>query len=76
VLPQQRLARYLTTLTQLQDELGMINDHVTAQALLDEALKGHPPGPLHGWIAGRHELLVRELPEALDTWLAQKAPWK
>jgi inorganic triphosphatase YgiF len=76
LLPSQRLARYLTTLAQLQDELGMINDHVTAQALLDEALKGHPPGPVHGWIAGRHELLVYELPEALDIWLAQKAPWK
>lgn len=76
LLPTRRLKPYLAALTQLQDELGLINDHVTAQALIDEALQGRPPGPIHGWMAGRHELLIYELPEALDIWLAQKAPWK
>lgn len=76
LLPARRLKRYLPALTRLQDELGLINDHVTAQALLDEALNNRPPGPIHGWIAGRHTLLVGELPEALDAWLAQKTPWK
>jgi len=75
LLPAKRLKPYLQTLSRLQDELGLINDHVTAQALLDEALKNRPPGAIHGWMYGRHELLVSELPEALDTWLAQKAPW-
>jgi len=76
LLPARRLKRYLTALAHLQDELGLINDHVTAQTLLDEALKNRPPGPIHGWMAGRHALLVSELPEALDTWLAQSPPWK
>ena len=75
LLPAKRLKPYLQALSRLQDELGLINDHVTAQALLDEALKNRPPGAIHGWMYGRHELLVSELPEALDTWLAQKAPW-
>lgn len=76
LLPAKPLKRYLTTLARLQDELGLINDHVTAQALIDEALQGRSPGPIHGWMAGHHELLIRELPEALGVWLEQKAPWK
>jgi CHAD domain-containing protein len=75
LLPPKRLKPYLQALSRLQDELGLINDHVTAQTLLDEALQSRPPGPIHGWIAGRHALLVSELPEALEIWLAQKAPW-
>ena len=76
LLSPKPLKRYLPSLTRLQDELGLINDHVTAQSLLDEALKNRPPGPIHGWIAGRHALLVGELPEALDVWLGQRAVWK
>ncbi len=76
LLPPKRLKPYLQALSRLQDELGLINDHVTAQTLLDEALQNRPAGPIHGWIAGRHALLVSELPEALESWLRQKAPWK
>lgn len=76
LLPGRRLKPYLAALGQLQDELGLINDHITAQALLGEVLDGRPAGPVHGWIAGRHALLVAELPEALDTWLAQRFPWR
>ena len=75
LLPPKRLRPNLLALTQLQDELGLINDQVTARTLVDETLAGHTAGPVHGWIAGRHELLIHELPEALDTWLAQRAPW-
>ncbi|MBS1140119.1 MAG: adenylate cyclase [Proteobacteria bacterium] len=74
LLPQKRLKPYLAALAQLQDELGLINDHVTAETLIAEALAGRPAGPIHGWIAGRHELLVSELPEVLQTWLAQRMP--
>ena len=76
LLPTKRLKPYLQALSRLQDELGLINDHVTAQTLLDEALQSRPAGPIHGWIAGRHALLVSELPEALEIWLGQKAAWK
>lgn len=74
LLPQRHLKAYLAALTQLQDELGLINDHVTAETLIAEALKERPVGPVHGWVAGRHALLVGELPEALQTWLAQRTP--
>lgn len=74
LLPPKRLKPYLAALAQLQDELGLINDHVTAETLITDALAGRPSGPIHGWISGRHELLVSELPEVLQTWLAQRAP--
>lgn len=74
LLPPRRLKPYLAALAQLQDELGLINDQVTAETLIAEALAGRPAGPIHGWIAGRHELLVSELPEVLHIWLAQRTP--
>lgn len=76
LLPPKPLKRYLAALTRLQDELGLINDHVTAVALLTEALDGRPAGPVHGWMAGRHALLVHEVPGALQAWLATPPPWK
>jgi triphosphatase len=36
----RRLKAYLAALSRLQDELGLINDQVTAETLLREALKG------------------------------------
>lgn len=74
LLSQRKLRPYLAALSQLQDELGLINDHITAEALIAEALKGRPVGPIHGWISGRHTLLVSGLPEVLQTWLVQRAP--
>ena len=76
LLPAKRLSPYLAALSQLQDELGLINDHVTADTLIKDALAKRPSGPIHGWVAGRHALLVSELPESLQTWLAQRAFWK
>ncbi|MCL2524507.1 MAG: CHAD domain-containing protein [Betaproteobacteria bacterium] len=73
LLSAKRLVPALATLGRLQDELGLINDHVTAEALLTEILAQRPPGPLHGWMAGRHVLLVERLPEALSEWLKQPA---
>jgi len=75
LFPPKRLRPNLLALTHLQDELGLINDQVTARILVEQTLEGRTPGPVHGWIAGRHELLIHELPEALETWLAQKVPW-
>ena len=75
LLPAKTIKPYLSALARLQDELGLINDHITAQILLDQALTNRTAGPIHGWIAGRHALLVDELPEALIDWLEHKAPW-
>lgn len=76
LLPRHRLKAYLAALAQLQDELGLINDHVTAADLIESVLGENHKGPIQGWIAGRHALLVSELPESLDIWLAQGTPWK
>lgn len=75
LMPAKHLTPYLAALTQLQDELGLINDHVTAEALINDALAKRPAGPIHGWIAGRHSLLINELPESLDIWLTQRKCW-
>ena len=74
LLPENRLAPYLAVLGRLQDELGLINDHVTAETLIKDVLAKRPPGPIHGWMAGRQALLVEQLPEALAAWLAQRRP--
>ena len=76
LLPRRRLKPYLATLAQLQDELGLINDHITAAELIKTVLGDNAKGPIQGWIAGRHALLIAELPESLDSWLAQRTPWK
>lgn len=76
LLPPKKLRPYLAALSHLQDELGLINDHVTAEALIKDALAKRPAGPIQGWVAGRHVLLVNVLPESLQTWLAQRAFWK
>jgi len=76
LLPIKRLSAYLATLSQLQEELGFINDHVTAEFLIKETLKDRPTGAIHGWVAGRHALLISSLPGALDTWLALRQRWK
>lgn len=74
LLPANRLAPYLAVLGRLQDELGLINDHVTAETLIKEVLAKRPPGPIQGWMAGRQALLLEQLPEALAAWLAQRRP--
>ena len=76
LLRQKRLQPYLAALSQLQDELGLINDHVTAEALFKETLAKRPSGPIQGWVAGRHALLVNALPESLQNWLVQRPFWK
>lgn len=76
LLAKKRLPSYLAVLSQLQDELGLINDHVTAEALIADALSGRPSGAIHGWVAGRHALLIDKLPETVESWLAQPSPFK
>ena len=76
LLNGKRVRPYLAALGQLQDELGMINDHITAEALIEEVLGQRQAGPIHGWIAGRHALLIGAIDESVTTWLAQRPPWK
>ena len=74
LLPAKRLTGYLAALSQLQDELGLINDHVTAEMLIHDVLGKQSKGAAHGWIAGRHQLLIDNSSEKLDLWLTQHLP--
>lgn len=76
LLPQRNLRRYLAALVQLQNELGLINDHVTAERLIESVLGTEQKGLVHGWVTGRHALLVSELPEAINLCMAHRTPWK
>ena len=76
LLPPHRFKPYLAALTHLQDELGRINDHVTAIELVAMLPGDFRNTPILGWLQGRHALLVMELPESLGAWLAQRLPGK
>lgn len=71
LLPIRRMKSYLASLAKLQESLGLINDQVTADLLISDALGHHRGGLTRGWIAGREALLVAQLPAALEAWLAQ-----
>jgi len=74
--PEKKLSPYLAALSGLQDELGRLNDHATAEILIDTAAGKNDPGIAHGWIAGRQQLLLENLPAAVGAWLEQKVPWQ
>ena len=69
-----KLRPYLATLARLQDELGKINDHVTAESLVAKAIGNGSNHTIQAWVSGRHALLIERLDEALQTWLAQCLP--
>lgn len=69
LLPAQQMKRYLETLSRLQEALGLINDQVTAQLLIDDALGEKRVTVAHGWVAGRQEILVANTPAMLGAWL-------
>ncbi len=74
VLPPLRLKVYMDAVVRLQEQLGLINDHVTAETLIAEVQKECSTGPVCGWVVGRHALLLDSLPEVLQIWLAESNP--
>ena len=75
LFPRKKLQAYHCKLARLQDQLGLLNDHVTARGLLTRHhLKGEG-GVVHGWISGRYQLLLDALPAALEDWSSQPPPW-
>lgn len=72
LLPVRGMKTYLAALSNLQQQLGRVNDQVTARLLIEDVL-GEVPGTLAmGWVAGREALLLETLPEKLDIWLKLK----
>jgi len=76
ILPGKRLMRYQTSLETIQDLLGTLNDQVTASRLIKEIHpKGKPDSLVRGWIAGRTQLLVKDLAVELNGFVVTKKPW-
>jgi len=69
-----KLRPYLAALARLQDELGQINDCVTAESMVTKAIGNSSNHAIQAWISGRHALLIERLDGALQTWLAQRLP--
>lgn len=76
LMPKRQWKPYLASLAGIQGELGLLNDHGTAEALVREVLGEGKAGPVYGWIAGRCDLLVGRLPQALARWSVARGPWK
>lgn len=72
LLPAKRLQSYLKALLQLQDQLGLINDHRTAALLLSEIQPTLSSALVRSWIEGRHALAIEALTSTLQNWLAEK----
>lgn len=74
LLPAPRLKAYQRSLGGLQERLGALNDQITAETLILDCLGHRRPGPAHGWLAGRHALLLEDLPALLRQWRQQSLP--
>ena len=68
-------APYAQSLARLQEHLGRLNDLATARELLAPTLPARP-GLVMGWLGGRSDLLLEELPAFLEDFLALTAPWE
>jgi len=71
----RRAQRYQQALAQLQETLGYINDLATAGELITVMLPARP-GLVHGWLAGRGDLLQAVLAPQLHEFLALPPPWE
>jgi inorganic triphosphatase YgiF len=77
ILPDKRMSKYRSALASLQDLLGTLNDQATASRLIKELHpKGEPDSLTRGWIAGRTELLVKNLSLELERFLSLRKPWR
>ena len=76
ILPRKRVSGYLQALAAIQEQLGRLNDQVTAQRLIEDLHPGHSPDSLVvGLIAGRTQLLLTSLEPELKRFLSRAKPW-
>ena len=71
-----KLERYLRSAAALQELLGHMNDLAVASELLAQAPRAAQSPLARGWLAGRDELMRREIDAAIDAFVRQPPPWK
>ncbi|MCB4360814.1 CYTH and CHAD domain-containing protein [Quatrionicoccus australiensis] len=69
LIPPKNMKTGLINLAHLQDTLGLINDLVTAEQLIEEVFGEKSTTAARAWIAGQTELLLDQLPEVLMGWV-------
>lgn len=73
--PPRRLHGYQHALAALLDTLGQMNDLMVAGRLTSAALASGRGDLVHGWLAGRHQLLQHSLETQLSALREQVPPW-
>ncbi|MQY51749.1 CHAD domain-containing protein [Rhodocyclus tenuis] len=76
LFPGRKLERYLLSAARLQDLLGHMNDLSVANELLASAPASAHSQIASGWLAGRDELMAREIDDAIAAFVSQPPPWK
>lgn len=77
LLHAKRLSSYLGVVGEIQSLLGTLNDQVTASRFIREMRPQGKPDPLiQGWIAGRAELQLRLLDDAIEVFRDHRPPWR
>lgn len=74
--PARRVQRYHRAVSDLLNTLGRMNDLMVAGRFASAALAGHRGDLVHGWLGGRHQLLLRELDAGLAAFRERTPPWK
>lgn len=77
LLHAKRLSSYLGVVGTIQSLLGTLNDQVTASRFIREMRPQDESDPLiQGWIAGRTELQLRLLDDAIKVFRDRRPPWR
>ncbi|WP_153115358.1 CYTH and CHAD domain-containing protein [Rhodocyclus tenuis] len=71
-----KVDRYLRSAADLQELLGHMNDLAVAAELIAQAPRAAQSQLARGWLAGRDELMRREIDAAIDAFVRQPPPWK
>lgn len=76
ILPDKKVRRYVSAAAALQELLGEMNDLAVASELLARSPSTAHSPLARGWLAGRNELMQREIDTAITAFVRKARPWK
>ena len=76
ILPDKKVRRYVSAAAALQELLGEMNDLAVASELLARSPSTAHSPLARGWLAGRNELMQREIDAAIAAFVRKARPWK